>query len=269
MGFTSTLTFLVLALGAKPVAASTLLAVFAHPDDEISIGPLLARAAAEGHDVHLVTVTSGQVGGANTEIPIGDELGAAREEEARCSARELGIHEPILLGFMDGDIADRSTSLPAIRGRLREILSDLEPDVLITWGPDGLSGHQDHRLVSVLTTEIFQEPGPKPRPQKLYYVALPASRVVALPESERGRRGAAVRDDFITTIVDGSGFLEPTFAAMQCRVTQWAPLDRMRAMFEDRSRLLEGRVHLRLALSTVAPSSGLETNVFRGLRDRD
>jgi hypothetical protein len=56
---------------------------------------------------------------------------------------------------------------------------------------------------------------------------------------------------------------------MQCHVTQWAPLDRMRAMFEDRSKLLEGRVHLRLALSTVAPSSGLETNVFRGLRDRD
>ena len=60
----------------------TILAVFAHPDDETFIGGLLAKYAAEGHDVYLALTTSGQMGAANTNIPKGERLGAAREEEA-------------------------------------------------------------------------------------------------------------------------------------------------------------------------------------------
>ncbi len=85
-------------LPLSPAArAGTILAVFAHPDDEISVGAVLAKYAAEGHDVYLVTATSGQAGAGNTDIPAGPRLGAAREKEVRCSAGKLGIHEPILI----------------------------------------------------------------------------------------------------------------------------------------------------------------------------
>jgi LmbE family N-acetylglucosaminyl deacetylase len=259
-----------LLLGAVTTAdAATLLAVFAHPDDEISVGPLLARYAAEGHDVYLVTATSGQVGGSNTDIPEGDELGAAREAEARCSAAALGIHEPHLLAFMDGAIADRAVALPGIREKLREIFREVRPDVVVTWGPDGLSGHQDHRLIHTLASEVFQEPWEGPgAPRKLYYVALPESRARKVPDSERGQRGALVRDELITTVVDGRKYLEPTLAAMKCHVTQWAPEERMQAMFDDRTRLLEGQVHLRLAISTLPPAAGIERSVFDRLPPR-
>lgn len=257
---------LVLAATSTATRGETILAVFAHPDDEISVAPLLARYASEGNDVYLATVTSGQVGGSNTDIPEGDALGAAREEEARCSARALGIHEPFLLGFMDGDIADRAVTLPAIRTRLREIFRKVRPEVVITWGPDGLSGHQDHRLVHTLASEVFQEPWKgNDAPRKLYYFALPQSRVERNPDSERGQTGAAVRDELITTVVDGSAFLDQTLAAMKCHVTQWGPVERMQAMFDDRTRLLGGRVYLRLAMSNAPPLLVLERDILRGL----
>ena len=76
-------------------ASGPVLAVFAHPDDEsATIATLLSRYAKEGHDVYLIVVTSGQVGDSNTDIPRGDQLGAAREKESRCSCKALGIHDP-------------------------------------------------------------------------------------------------------------------------------------------------------------------------------
>ena len=128
--------------------------MFAHPDDETSVGRVLARYAAEGHDVYLVTTTSGQAGVANTDIPAGPRLGAAREKEARCSAQKLGIHEPILLQFQDGKVYE-SANMQGIRDRLRDIVEELKPDVMITWGPDGATGHRDHRLVGDIATQVF------------------------------------------------------------------------------------------------------------------
>lgn len=86
----------------------SVLAVFAHPDDEVwwGTGTLLAKYAQEGHEVYLVTVTSGQLGvTTHANIPAGPELGAAREEELRCSAQTLGIQPPFAFGFHDQGLA--------------------------------------------------------------------------------------------------------------------------------------------------------------------
>ena len=228
---------------------AVIVAVFAHPDDEIVAGPALSRYAWEGHQVHLIHLTSGQIGDANTDIPRGETLGAAREVEARCSARSLGINEPVMLGFMDGNIATWE-DLPGIRASLRAELHRLQPDVIITWGPDGLSGHTDHRIASSLATEIFQETwGDITPPSKLYYAATPAASEDQPPTGMGDR--ATVSPELVTTIIEAGDFTDRTLEAMHCHQTQWNPRSTVEQMFERLQERSRGRVSFRLAGSRV------------------
>jgi len=230
---------------AIPLRANTLLAVFAHPDDETTVGNALARYAAEGHDVYLVVLTSGQAGNANTEIPKGPKLGEAREAEARCSAKALGIHEPFLLRFQDGDISSHDT-LRQITKRLREIFDEVRPDILVTWGPDGLSGHPDHRAASNLTTEIFQNSSLLGRrPKKLYYVAWPAA-LLAEKVPEAAARLHTVDERHVTRIEAGD-YLDQHAASIRCHDTQWTAeiMEQNIALARD---VFQGAAFVRLAL---------------------
>jgi LmbE family N-acetylglucosaminyl deacetylase len=241
-----------------------ILAVFAHPDDEISVGPVLAKYAAAGHQVDLITITSGQVGDANTDVPRGRELGETRERELRCSAQKLGILPPHPLGFMDGDISAWRT-LEAIRARVRELAHQIRPQVIVTWGPDGYSGHPDHRVASSIATELFQETWPDGNaPQKLYYFALPTS-FSPTPAIGPGER-ASVSDELITTVIDAEPFLERTREAMHCHQTQWNPPATVDAMFESRRTTTGGKVHLRLALSRVGRSEAPESDLLERMK---
>ncbi len=258
--------FVVSALTAAGTEKRTILAVFAHPDDETTVSPLLAKYAAEGHDVYLVTVTSGQMGISNTDIPAGPQLGAVREKELRCAAARLGIHQPFLLQFEDGNVA-RSEALASIVKRLREIVNKVKPDVIITFGPEGVSGHPDHRIVGAAASEVFQWREKLDRaPRKLYYVVLPASLMPANPrEVGLAPQSAAVSDEFVTTVIDGSDYMDQTFQAMQCHVTQWAPVERMKRMFEARKNAIGGKVFLRQALPAPGARAEKETDILAGL----
>src|SRR5215204_5585850 len=86
-----------LVLIAGPMAhgqgkARTLVAVWAHADDEGPVAPILARYAREGVQVHMIIATDGAQGAANTSVPRGPEIAKLRVEEAHCSAQALGIH---------------------------------------------------------------------------------------------------------------------------------------------------------------------------------
>jgi LmbE family N-acetylglucosaminyl deacetylase len=160
----------------------TLLAVFAHPDDEEVITALLARYAREGVDVHLAIATDGQKGERKQAgIPAGEALAAARAEEARCSCKALGIHPPILMGLVDGELYKRENQAALLR-EVARLFAELKPDVVITWGPDGVTGHTDHRLVSSLVTQVFQA-AEGDTPGQLFYAGLPAERLEALAQS--------------------------------------------------------------------------------------
>src|SRR5258706_4404438 len=97
---------LLLNLGCAPTAVETqpktILAVFAHPDDEAFVGPLLAHYARQGVRVHLAIVTeAGKGPPPRTGVPAGPEVARLRAEGARCSRRELGLEAPRLLGFKE------------------------------------------------------------------------------------------------------------------------------------------------------------------------
>jgi LmbE family N-acetylglucosaminyl deacetylase len=158
-------------------ASKTLVAVFAHGDDEGAAAPILARYAREGMQVYLIIATDGAQGGAHTSIPRGPELARVRSEEARCAADALGIHAPILLGFPDaqlGNYMEDPTRLFQLTARVQGELQRLGPDAVITWGPDGATGHPDHRLVSSVVTQLVRAGSPGV-PERLFYVSLPAA----------------------------------------------------------------------------------------------
>src|SRR4026208_1300140 len=85
---------------AQAQARRPVLAVFAHPDDERIIGPLLSRLARGGRETHLVIATDGSKGVRDfAKIPAGAELAAARVKEANCAATRLGVRKLHLLGL--------------------------------------------------------------------------------------------------------------------------------------------------------------------------
>ena len=162
--------------------ARTLVAVWAHADDEGPVAPILARYAREGVQVHMIIATDGAQGAANTSVPRGPEIAKLRVEEAGCSAQALGIHPPILLGFPDGALGHNNADpalLFRVTQRVHEELQRLRPDVLITWGPDGGYGHPDHRLVSSIVTQLVRAGAPGV-PQRLFYASLPAEGIRAM-----------------------------------------------------------------------------------------
>jgi LmbE family N-acetylglucosaminyl deacetylase len=184
---------LVIAQAANPV-----LAVFAHPDDERVIGPLLSRLSREGREVHLVIATDGSKGiRDHAGIPAGPALAAARKLEAECSAKRLGVRELHLLGLEDGGLASFAT-LGRLRTELASIIDRLRPSVIITFGPEGGTGHPDHRLVGNVTTQIVQTDA-RHRSLDLLYASLPTERLRTAPRSSPTVNGMA--EDLLTVRV--------------------------------------------------------------------
>lgn len=144
-----------------------LMAILAHPDDEsFPIGGTLARATTEGKHVHLVTATRGEAG-----IPgiSAAETAALREAELRRACAELGIQQLTFLGYLDGQLE----TIPESDGvaRLLDLMRQSRPDVVITFGPDGISGHPDHLAIHQWTTVAFDRYQTEAqRPSRLYYI---------------------------------------------------------------------------------------------------
>jgi len=180
----------VIPLSARAQASRPVLAVFAHPDDERVIGPLLSRLAREGRETHLVIATDGSKGVRDfVHIPAGPELAAARTKEANCAASRLGVRQLHLLGLPDGGLASFEV-LGKLRSGLAAIIDSLKPAVIITFGPEGGTGHPDHRLVGDVTTQIVQS-DPRYSNIDLLYASLPTERLRTAPRASPTVNGVA------------------------------------------------------------------------------
>ena len=210
-----------------------LVAAVAHADDEGPIAPVLARSARDGVQVYLLVVSDGSAGaGQQGHIPrpdgtpAGDALTALREEEARCATQALGIQPAILLGFPDGKLgdytADRSL-IYRVTQRIAEELQRLHPDVVITWGPDGGTGHPDHRIVSSIVTQL-QRTGAPGVPERLFYMSLPVESMQAM-NPQRGAPPLLVpkATHFTTRVSFAPEDLAAATRSMACHRTQFTP----------------------------------------------
>lgn len=224
----------------------SVLVVLAHPDDEITIAPVLARIAREGGSVTLVFATSGDVGPGVSGMEPGPELAGLRESEARCSAFALGLPEPQFWQLGDGQLSVMARA-PDSRARqltakVSALIGELRPRLVITWGPDGGYGHADHRMVSNIVTEVVQAMNDD-RPD-LLYPALPASEDT--PEQFAGwakTHPSLVTDRIRYELID----IDAARTAIDCHQSQFPAEARAELpSLLDRS-VWQGQVHFRLA----------------------
>ena len=223
---------------ATPASAQerprTIVALLAHADDEAAAGPALARYAREGVEVHLIVVSDGSAGSRSQGSylvrdgagPVGDSLVKARAEEARCAAAALGGRAPIPLDFPDGKLGDYTGDrglVYRLTERVAKEIERLRPHVVITWGPDGGTGHPDHRMVSAIATQLLRAGAPG-MPERLYYMYLPAEAFRML-NPQRGEpplllpqaRYFTVRVPFTPADLDAAR------RAMECHRSQYTP----------------------------------------------
>ena len=124
----------------------TTVAVWAHPDDETYLcGGLAATLRARGERVVCVTATRGEAGGPDSSSMGKKKLGLLRTRELEDALAVLGVVEHHWLDYEDGGCADVDPTPAA--ARLASIMTEVQPDTVLTFGPDGVTGHPDHRAV--------------------------------------------------------------------------------------------------------------------------
>jgi len=224
------------------------LVVAAHPDDELTMAPALASLARQGRKVTILFATVGDQGPGVTKLERGPALGEIRRKEAQCSAKALGVEARFLQGLGDGTLTEtpQKANSPAAKfvDQFATQYVDIDPDLVLTWGPDGGYGHGDHRMVNVLVTMALQSLAPAYR-ARLLYVGIPAGTLPPVPQMA----GWAETDPGLLTetIRYTPADLEAAKAAAQCHVTQFDETSRggMMALFD--ATMWRGKVHFRPA----------------------
>ena len=196
----------------------SILLVFAHPDDESSlVSGTAAKYTRRGIPVDLICATGGEKG-TRLDVPSDVDTATARVVELRAATNVIGIRNIYLLGYVDGDLGKVDPS--EVADRILKIMRDVCPEIVITFGPDGISGHPDHIAISRAATaafEKFTESGSGPC--KLYYVTIPASMLAEIG-SEGVKRLATRPDDEITTTIDISGYFDIKIQALEAHKSQ-------------------------------------------------
>jgi LmbE family N-acetylglucosaminyl deacetylase len=159
---------------AKPMR---ILVVYAHPDDE-SFGPAAALAAyaRRGAEIWGIFASRGERGESwLSPAPSPEELGRLREQDLREATAVLGFAGIEILGYPDGEVD--TVPFRELERRVRAALRRYRAEVVITFGPFGITGHPDHRAVHQAVVAAFHRArlaGAAAR--ELYYDAVPPAR---------------------------------------------------------------------------------------------
>ena len=189
----------------------TLLVVTAHPDDEsFPMGGTIAKYAADNTRVVLVSATRGEAG-----IPAlsAKETARIREAELRNATQVLGVSRLEFLDYVDGefDQADKEQVI----AKLLAIFRQENPDVVVTFGPDGISGHPDHVATHRFVTPAFERANLLGR---LFYL-MPSEATqqgCGIPPSEEAAGGPVAT-------IDVGAYLVTKVCAMQAHASQDPP----------------------------------------------
>jgi LmbE family N-acetylglucosaminyl deacetylase len=267
-----------------------MLAVLAHPDDEsLGFGGTLARYAAEGVETYLVTATRGEAGRFGSRGKSGDpvEVGRVREAELRAAAAVLGIREVTIVGYPDGAV-DQVPAAIAIGGLVSHIRR-IQPDVIVTFGPDGGYGHPDHIAISQFATaaalcaadtEYRSDDDPSlitvpHRAAKLYYLTWRSKKWEVYQAAFRKltstvdgveRQATPWPDWAVTTEIDTSAYWPTVWKAIGQHQTQLSIYEQLEDLPADKHIALWGSQEFYRVFSSVNGGRKLETDLFEGLR---
>lgn len=281
-----------------------LLASLAHPDDEtFGLGGPLALYASQGVQVHVICATKGEAGTVfEPQLLEGyASLAELREQELMCAARALGIHQIHFLGYRDSGMpgsADNqhpnalmNADEAEVAARIREVMLQVRPQVVITFDPIGGYYHPDHIMMHRATTRAFQQLRREFQqgrqdwaPAKLYYHYFPRRRlrwvikIMPLLGLDPRRSGANKDVDLVAIVegakyfrthalVDYSSVVERVWEATQCHRSQ---LHTPRLSWRERwvrrlSRSPKPEAHFMRAYPPVQPGEPLERDLFADL----
>ncbi|WP_424184346.1 N-acetyl-1-D-myo-inositol-2-amino-2-deoxy-alpha-D-glucopyranoside deacetylase [Actinokineospora sp. G85] len=282
-------------------AAPRLLLVHAHPDDEsLTTGGTIARYAAAGVQVTVVTCTLGEEGEvippslAGLVAAESDQLGGYRVGELRAACAALGVSDHRYLGGMgrwrDSGMVGTAAAAGAPRDlhprafaagdpdaqaeQLAQVIAEVTPQVVITYGPDGGYGHPDHvRVHDITTAAVSAAPGVA----RLFHAVNSGAALAEGVEALRGVDGlpwrlpgaddlATTDDSLITTVIDVTDHLPAKVRALRAHATQvsvWRGAGGEQAYSLSNAIALPvlGHEHYVLAKGPA----GAETDLFAGL----
>ncbi|MEO8477252.1 MAG: PIG-L family deacetylase [Actinomycetota bacterium] len=256
-----------------------LAAVVAHPDDDTFGCAGTVALHADDPDLRfvLIHVTSGEAGRiADPALATRETLGEVREEEDRRSWVALGRTPDRHEFFRYPDHRVRDEPFDELVDRLAMVLQAERPDVVITFGPDGITGHPDHIATGKAATEAFhrvRERDPGQGLRRLLHQAIPQStldewnrRLVASgkdpidPTQLYQPRG--VPDETIGVRVDCSSVVDRKLAALAEHATQ---AGEMGDMGEEERRMALARESHVIAWPERPPGDPVSVDVFDGL----
>ena len=284
-------------------AAKRLLLVHAHPDDEtINNGVTMAKYAASGAQVTLVTCTRGEEGEvlvtelANLASDKDDKLGEHREVELKDAMAQLGINDFRFLGapnkkwrdsgMMGTTQNDRGdvfwqADLDEASHELVKIILEIQPQVLITYDEFGGYGHPDHikaHRVAMRATELAAEQGW--HVSKIYWNTMPRSVIQMGIEKMKevgsdffGAQSAddlpfAKPDELVTTVVNAPEYVPQKLEAMKAHATQISVDGPFFALSNNLGLSVWGDEYYTLVKGEKAApfdSNGRELDIFAGV----
>ena len=233
----------------------TLLAIFAHPDDESGCSGTLGMAVARGWRVVFACATRGEEGEiADPSLATPENLWQVREQEMRRACKVLGIDEVYFLDYCDSGMAgtppnDNPKSFmqadpEMVHRQLVQLIRDVKPHTILTFEPYGIYGHPDHIAISKFATEafdmagqsgVFLETGLPWQAQRLFYMAMSIdwfervrARMAEMKLDTSGFENLAqylkpALDGQITHRLDVSEFVPAKMESLRCHKTQIGP----------------------------------------------
>ena len=280
-----------------------LMLVHAHPDDEsIGTGATMAKYAAEGSGVTLVTCTLGELGEiippdlAHLAWDRDNALGEYRIGELAAACAALGVKDHRFLGgpgrwhdsgmmgtpSNDWDGAFWRADVDEAAGLLVEILEDVRPQVLVTYDSNGFYGHPDHIQAHRVAWRAFEMSNGLV--SKFYATAVPKSVLAEGIELVREAGGSAgsefesvecvddlpfgVPDEQVTTMIDASDYLDAKLAAMRAHASQIAVDSPFFALSDGVGQRAFGDEYYTLLAGPRGQGSGVngrESDLFAGI----
>jgi N-acetyl-1-D-myo-inositol-2-amino-2-deoxy-alpha-D-glucopyranoside deacetylase len=254
-----------------PAQPKTVLAVFAHPDDEsLMCGGTLARLADAGIRTVLICGSHGERGSVSDPTLVADsDLGSVRLAELRAAADVLGIGEVIALDHKDGDL--RWHDVPEFHADIVAAIESYRPSAVITFAENGLYWHLDHIGVHERTLTAVKSFGAEAPP--LYYVTMPTGIIQRIVDAARSK-GTASTDSSVWGLepdafgesemaesfsIDVRRWIPRKMAALRCHRTQMGARNSIAWIDDDDARQWLGHEYFRRSpLECSAAHSVLE-----------
>ena len=261
---------------SRPLEGRTVLAVFAHPDDEsLACGGTLARLSDAGARVVLMCASRGERGSVSDPalVPDGD-LAGVRTRELQDAAAVLGVADVIVLDHPDGEL--RWAHVPQLHAEIVAAVEQYRPDAVITFAEDGLYWHLDHIGVHERTYTALGSLGSEAPP--LYYVTMVQGVMHDIVKAAHAKGGVPPDSRFWGIAADafGEAAKPPSFsidvrdwvarklAALRCHKTQMGRDNPIAWIDEDEARRLLGTEYFR----REGAEDGSAADVLEQLGDR-